>query len=701
MQDRPHPFLKRLLRDRSANTLVIMTMAMIPLAGMVGGALDASRLYLSKTRLQHACDAGALAGRRQMGAGTWAANNNRALQKANEFFTANFKGGVYGTNTGSLTRSFTEAGGRVTGTATVAVPMTLMRVLGVQSSSLTVNCDADLRLPNTDIMFVLDTTGSMEQTLGGDSQTKIAGLRTAVLCFYEIIARLDTNAACEGTAPSGGTGGEVQIRFGFVPYASNVNVGGLLPTAFMADRRTYQTRVANFLTPVAGEVTEDEYEAYNVGGQARAISAADCVAFGRNQQFDDENDGNRRFSPSAAGDSGSGNNLRRTTYQNNGNGSDWGYVNAPVADGTFRTCRRRRIESRVGTQRFAFTNWTYQQREMDMSAFKLRGAVNFADDACLETFNDGRTFCDPRIVPLESYIPGTTAVATTIDERDLATLANTDDIPLRTRTWDGCVEERATVSQATYTPIPSGARDLDIDSAPTSDAATQWGTTLPNVVYPRGTGNADSAGEWRTEAVTTTRNYGWPYYQCPTAARGMQTWPTANAFQTYVNGLTTDGNTYHDIGLLWGARLLSPTGIFGANNATTPQGASIERHMIFMTDGETCTGPGDYVTYGVEWFDRRRTGTNVVPTGRCETTNDTGGNISEQVNARTLALCDAVRNKNITLWVVWFGESKPWLETRLQGCATPGRFFTARNGADLQTRFRTIANQISQLRLTL
>jgi hypothetical protein len=50
--------------------------------------------------------------------------------------------------------------------------------------------------------------------------------------------------------------------------------------------------------------------------------------------------------------------------------------------------------------------------------------------------------------------------------------------------------------------------------------------------------------------------------------------------------------------------------------------------------------------------------------------------------------------------VIWFGVSKPNLEARLTSCATTGRFYAARNAAALQTTFASIANQISQLRLT-
>src|SRR3546814_11563460 len=88
-------------------------------------------------------------------------------------------------------------------------------------------------IPNTDVMFVLDTTGSMSDNIPGDSASTIFGLRRAVKCFYEALAKQDTDASC-GSTPNGGNGSSVQFRFGFVPYANNVKLGKLLPNHSLA-----------------------------------------------------------------------------------------------------------------------------------------------------------------------------------------------------------------------------------------------------------------------------------------------------------------------------------------------------------------------------------------------------------------------------------------------------------------------------------
>ncbi len=50
--------LMRLYHNQAGNTLAIVAAAMIPLMGMTGAAVDFSRTYLVKTRMQQACDVG-------------------------------------------------------------------------------------------------------------------------------------------------------------------------------------------------------------------------------------------------------------------------------------------------------------------------------------------------------------------------------------------------------------------------------------------------------------------------------------------------------------------------------------------------------------------------------------------------------------------------------------------------------------------
>lgn len=66
MGSRGH-FLRSLATDASGNTMAIAAAALLPLVAVVGSAIDISRYHMSATRLQNACDAGALATRKAMG----------------------------------------------------------------------------------------------------------------------------------------------------------------------------------------------------------------------------------------------------------------------------------------------------------------------------------------------------------------------------------------------------------------------------------------------------------------------------------------------------------------------------------------------------------------------------------------------------------------------------------------------------------
>lgn len=650
---RAKEFLTRFARDTRANTLAIMAMAIIPLAGMVGGGIDISRMYIVKTRLQHGCDAGALAGRKAMAGGNWIQTVNGVANypetTAKQFFDSNFDSNAYGGT--SPSKTFTENAGKVSGTATATVPMTLMRIFGRTTETLTVTCEADMRLPNTDMMFVLDNTGSMDwkpdnstcdatcKTAGG---SKMQMLRVAVKCFFEIVARLDTDATCDGGAPSGGTGNGAQIRFGFVPYSVNVNVGKLLPNDFFANSGPYQSRKWDSLGTPQNTVTGPYWQYYS-----SSINQSDCLKYMTNQAF-------TGFTPTPTPVGTAPGPVTTITFNSDGSATDgveWGWFGASDTSGNSRSCRRSRTDTLTNYQ-----GWVYDQHTINFSALKAGGS----------NWNDSFTWPD-----------GANGTNRTVD-------------------WDGCIEERKTAKDAaSYNPAPADAYDLDIDMRPNGSAETQWRPALESLIYLRAvTNNYSTATRDKVESLNTFRS---PGYACPTQARKLQTWPTASTFDAYVNSLTPTGSTYHDIGMIWGARLMSPTGIFRSENEFTPQGGEIERHMIFFTDGIAQANPCEYSAYGVAWFDRRTT-ENVGNASNCGNEN---ANLDAQINKRLEGLCTAVKNKNITLWVISFGAGvDATTKTRLTNCASAGRFFDASDSTALQKAFRDIANQISALRLT-
>lgn len=203
-----------LARSRRGNVAMLTAFSVIPLLAMVGGAVDASRTYMAYTRLQQACDSGALAGRRAMANVNTFSSGEQA--KANEFFDFNFPAQTYGAL--NISRTFARgAVGVVTGQASLSMPATLMKMFGYTTIPLRVTCEATLNIPNTDVMFVLDVTGSMAWTPSGattsnDTLTRLYGLKQAVKDFYSALG-------------PGAASGPGRVRYGFMPYNSNVNVG--------------------------------------------------------------------------------------------------------------------------------------------------------------------------------------------------------------------------------------------------------------------------------------------------------------------------------------------------------------------------------------------------------------------------------------------------------------------------------------------
>ncbi len=161
----------------------------------------------------------------------------------NRFFNLNFREGSYGTE-GRNFQMMLEGDLAISGVATVQVPTTIMSMFGYDDVDITVNCEAKLNFSNSDIMFVLDTTGSMSETNPGDSEPRINVLRQVVKDFH---------AQIEGSKTPG-----TRVRYGFLPYSTNVRVADILKSDWMVDRWTYQSRV-----PVPRAPTTVSYYYYN------------------------------------------------------------------------------------------------------------------------------------------------------------------------------------------------------------------------------------------------------------------------------------------------------------------------------------------------------------------------------------------------------------------------------------------------------
>ncbi len=583
MEDRQASrFMTRLARDRRGNTLAMMAAMLIPLAGFCGVAIDTARLYVVKTRLQQACDAGVLAGRKFM-TDTSLSNTNldsTASAQAQTFFANNFRTGWFKTATATFTPTKTS-NAQVAGTAQSTVPMTIMSIFGMTSQTITVTCEASYDIADTDVIFVLDTTGSMAclpqdddttcnayvgaagttsysrpadgAASGNDSVagypgstayyvpeksgSRIAALRSAVLSFYDTMA----SAADPST----------HIRYGFVTYTSTVNAG----------------KAITALSP-----------AYMVGGTGSA-------------------------------------------------NTQWNY------------------ESRYQTGTYYGTpTWRYQQLDFDVRSFV-----------------SGTTVTDP------SKTTGATS------------------------RWTGCIEERNTTAGTMSFNQASLPPDLDPDLAPNSNIDTQWKPMWPELFYARNnyssTGSSTSTGDNSSNPnIGSTPYYQAGYVSCGKPVARLDTMSRTDV-SNYVNA--TDfrpiGGTYHDTGMIWGTRLLSPTGLFKADTAAWPGRQAPNRVIVFLTDGDMSPNTGVYGMYGNEYYDRRVSGGDFT-------------NLKAYHNARFLAECSAAKARNIQVWTVTIDSSAT---TEMKSCATTtSQALATTSGTGLSTAFAAIAKQVAMLRVS-
>jgi Flp pilus assembly protein TadG len=642
-------FLRRLLRDTTANVLILTAASMFPLLMMVGGGVDAGRYYMAAARMQQACDAGALAARRAMTDDSFR-DTHRGV--ALNFFDQNFSNNQFGTR--KVKRDFTSDGdGKVIGEASGEVRSSIMRIFGYYEFDIEVTCSAEINISNTDIMFVLDTTGSMSECPNGSQcnsgpTSKIVGLRAAVMNFYDTV-----EAATSASA---------QVRYGFVPYSQQVNVGFLLPREFLANRHVYQSRVARFDPPRYPdlEVGDPTPEVEDLGIQWLPRSTAN---------FGTSSTGNYRFrSDGNAGTTARNFCANTLPGKHIARGYEWEVI---------------------GPTEFVLNQWSGGNSNQRAGCRGRLRRARLATAADLVPQFAGYRYCPVDTgdnTPCDVNNPGGSPPGW--ETVDLSTLYDDNRIQLptgnqgamETHTWSGCIEEPIWMDpNGNYSPVPDEAHDLNINLVPINQDQL-WKPSLDRAVFERRDAANDRTTDWRDVNNDQAR----PGWVCPRQAAKL-TEISRNDLQNFVNSLTPSGNTYHDIGMLWGARLISPRGLFRSENEKAPNGDAISRHIVFMTDGVLVTNNENYSMQGIEWWDRRVTG------------NGDGGRESQRRAARLQAICSTAKAEGITVWVVAFGTA---MTSNLKSCASPGRDYVASDSAKLNEAFQEIAQKIAALRLT-
>lgn len=245
-----------------------------------------------------------------------------------------------------------------------------------------------------------------------------------------------------------------------------------------------------------------------------------------------------------------------------------------------------------------------------------------------------------------------------------------------TSAGSGCVEERSTISQngASTIRISTEVTQGDIDTVSTTNAKLKWQPFNPVATTGQYAVTTDASSWYET----MLRQF------CPAPARKLATYSTVSAFQTQVDASLSrvGGYTNHDLGITWGMRYLSSTGMFASDNPTEWDDMRVEKHIVFLTDGVMTSNGTNYSSYGIHAAGTRWTGS--------------GSNIDRH-KARFLNACNRARQMGATIWVIALDVQAP---NDIRPCASGDDRFFVSNGSDLEQVFTLIGKGIGRLRMT-
>jgi Flp pilus assembly protein TadG len=187
--------------DRGGNVAPIFALAMVPVIGFVGAAVDYSRAASARTSMQSALDATALFLSRE----AKGLSPEQVSQKGQEYFNSIFSS--KDAKNVNLTTTFSGDGADFTVkvSATANVDTTIARVLGQDQMPIRSSAEVVWGMKRLEVALVLDNTTSMA------SQSRMVELKKATKSLIETLQKASQKP------------GDVKIAI--IPYGTDVNVG--------------------------------------------------------------------------------------------------------------------------------------------------------------------------------------------------------------------------------------------------------------------------------------------------------------------------------------------------------------------------------------------------------------------------------------------------------------------------------------------
>src|SRR5436305_4523515 len=192
--------LSRFLRDRCGNVAPMFAIAVIPVIGLTGAAIDYSRANSARTGMQAAIDATALAMAKLAPTLTQSQLQTQTTAYFNAMFNHPEAKNIV------ITPTYTTAGGaQLTIAVNGSVDATFMKIMGYNNINIGSTSTVKWGNNRLRVALVLDNTGSMADN------GKMAAMQTAA---KNLLTQLKTAASSNG-----------DVYVSIIPFSKDVNVG--------------------------------------------------------------------------------------------------------------------------------------------------------------------------------------------------------------------------------------------------------------------------------------------------------------------------------------------------------------------------------------------------------------------------------------------------------------------------------------------
>jgi Flp pilus assembly protein TadG len=209
--------LKPFLRNEDGNLAVVFAAAAVPLIAITGFTSDYAKNAQRRSNLQAAMDAAMLNHIDDAKRGTPVADLKTMIVDQVKAQTKNQ------TVSMPANPTFSSDGTTLCATVIAQAQNTFVTLVG-QSSTMSAYACSKFNTDTYEIAIVVDNSGSMKNSAGSGSETKMAAAKTAA---KDLVSIMSTAVSSDPSAP-------IRSRFSLVPFAAAVNIGaGNKDKAFM------------------------------------------------------------------------------------------------------------------------------------------------------------------------------------------------------------------------------------------------------------------------------------------------------------------------------------------------------------------------------------------------------------------------------------------------------------------------------------